>query len=158
MSGKPITLTKEGYNELMEKLTYLKGPKRMEIADALDKARSLGDLSENAEYDAAKNEQAHMERQINELEDVLTRARIMDDTHMAKDEALVGAFVMLRDLADGEEFEYMLVSGEEADFEKNKISVESPVGRALLGHKVGDQVDITAPAAVMRYEIIGIRR
>ncbi|MFC1570792.1 transcription elongation factor GreA [Candidatus Omnitrophota bacterium] len=153
-----VTLTREGREKLCKELDFLKGEKRREIAKALEEARAHGDLSENAEYSAAKESQAMNERKIGELETTLVGARLIDDTNMPKDEALLGATVKVKDKSSGEEFDYMLVAEEESDFELNKISSSSPVGRALLGHKVGDVVEVQVPAGVLEYEIIKISR
>jgi transcription elongation factor GreA len=158
MPNDYITLTREGREKIVRELEYLKNEKRREIARALAEARSHGDLSENAEYDAAKEAQAINERKIDELERTLGRARIMDDKDMPKDEALLGARVKVQDLDTSEEFEYTLVAEEESDFAENRISVSSPVGRSLLGLKVGEVAEITAPAGVMKYRIIAISR
>jgi transcription elongation factor GreA len=153
-----VTLTREGRDKIVRELEFLKGEKRREVAKALAEARAHGDLSENAEYDAAKEAQAHNEKRIAELEDILIRARIMDESAIASDEALLGAKVKVIDKETSEEFEYMLVSEEESDFSENKISVTSPVGKALLGHKKGDVVEISAPGGTLNYEITGISR
>jgi transcription elongation factor GreA len=153
-----VTLTREGRDKLVRELEILKGEKRREVAKALAEARAHGDLSENAEYDAAKEAQAHNEKKIGEIEDILIRARIMDDSVISPDEALLGAKVKVIDKETREEFEYMLVAEEESDFAENKISVTSPVGKALLGHKKGDVVEISAPVGTISYEITGISR
>lgn len=158
MGKGTVMLTREGYNKLKEELESLQGKKRREIAKALAEARAQGDLSENAEYDAAKEAQAMNERKIAEIEDTLGRARIIDDSAIAKDKAFLGATVKVIDCNTDEEFDYMLVSEEESDFEFNKISISSPVGKALLGHKMGDVVEIQAPAGTLKYKIIAIRR
>ncbi len=158
MGQGKVTLTREGYNKMMKELECLKSEKRLQIARDLDHARSLGDLSENAEYDAAKNAQAMNEKKIAELEDTLSRARIIDETNIPKDEALLGATIRVRDRATGDEFDYMLVAEEESDFDMNKISVSSPVGKALLGKKVGDVVEIEVPAGSLNYEVVSISR
>ncbi len=153
-----VTLTREGRDKLVSELELLKGAKRREVAKALSEARAHGDLSENAEYDAAKEAQAHNEKKISEIEDILIRARIMDESVIASDEALLGAKVKVMDKETSEEFVYMLVSEEESDFSENKISFTSPVGKALLGHKVGDVVEISVPAGTINYEITKISR
>lgn len=137
-------------------MEYYKGAKRREISRALAEARSHGDLSENAEYDAAKEAQAANERKVSELEDILAHARIIDTKAMPKDEALLGATVRVKDPTSGEEFDYMLVSEEESDFDLNKISISSPVGKALFGHKTGDIVEVKVPAGVIKYKILRI--
>ncbi|MCK5450163.1 MAG: transcription elongation factor GreA [Candidatus Omnitrophica bacterium] len=156
MGSDYINLTRGGRDKLCEELDSLKGDKRREIAKALDEARSHGDLSENAEYDAAKEAQAMNERRVSELEDILIRARLIDETKISKDEALLSATVTVRDLGSGEEFDYMLVSEEESDYDMDKISITSPVGEAILGHKVGDIVEIQIPAGILKYEIMKI--
>lgn len=158
MASAYITLTREGRDKIVRELEYLKNTKRRDIAKSLAEARAHGDLSENAEYDAAKEAQAMNEKKIAELEGTLAKARIMDDKDIAKDEALLGAKVNVRDTETGEEFEYMLVAEEESDFAENKISVSSPVGKALLGHKAGEAVEVKVPAGVMIYEIMSISR
>jgi len=153
-----IYLTREGYEKLRKKLKHLATVKRRELARAVGKARDHGDISENAEYDAAKDAQGFNEKKIAELEDRLSNARILDDTNMPKDEALLGASVKLKDLDSGEEMEYMLVSEPEANYEENKISVTSPVGKGLLGHKKGQTVEIQVPAGILKYKILKITR
>lgn len=151
-------LSHEGYEKLRKQLHNLKTVKRRELSKAIGKAREHGDISENADYDAAKEAQGMNEKRIAELEGKLANAEILDDTHMAKDEALIGATVKLKDLDSGEELEYTLVSELESDFSQGKISVTSPVGQGLLGHKVKETVEITVPAGVLRYKILKISR
>ena len=158
MGKHTVILTREGREKLCQELEILKGGKRREIAKALEEARAHGDLSENAEYDAAKEAQAMNERKIAELEDTLMGARLIDDSLMPKDEALLGATVKVKDISSGEDYDYMLVAEEESDFELNKISSASPVGKALLGHKVGDVVEVQVPAGILKYKIIKITR
>ncbi|MDD4956630.1 MAG: transcription elongation factor GreA [Candidatus Omnitrophica bacterium] len=153
-----VRLTRDGRDRLCRELEYLKGERRRQIARDLAEARSHGDLSENAEYDAAKEAQAMNEKKVAELEDTLIHAEIIDDSNMARDEALIGATVKVRDLKSGDEYTYMLVSEEESDFDENKISISSPVGKALLGHKVGGVVQVKVPAGVIEYEIVEITR
>lgn len=158
MAEGDIFLTQEGYEKLKEKLDHLKLVKRREIAKQLEKARAMGDLSENAEYDAAKEAQAHLEKSIFELEDKLSRARIIEHENIARDKVYVGAKVRLLDKDSEEELEYLIVSPPEADYNENKISIESPIGKALLGHKEGEIIEINVPAGVLRYEILEILR
>lgn len=153
-----VTLTRGGRDKLVTELELLKGEKRREVAKDLAEARAHGDLSENAEYDAAKESQAHNEKKISEIEDILMRARIMDESVIPSDEALIGAKVEVTDTDTSEKFKYMLVAEEESDFSENKISVTSPVGKALLGHKKGDVVEISAPVGIMKYKITRISR
>lgn len=158
MSKGDVYLTHEGYEKLRKELEYLQNIKRREISKALAEARAHGDLSENAEYTYAKESQALNEKKIAQLEDKLSRAKLIDENAMAKDEILIGAKVKLEDLDSGEELEYTLVSEEEADYENGKISVASPVGEALIGHKENDSVKIKVPAGILRYKILKISR
>jgi transcription elongation factor GreA len=153
-----IYLTKKGHQKLMEELEHLKTVKRRELSKAIGAARAQGDISENAEYDAAKDAQGMNEKRIAELENKLAGARILDDHDISSDEVLIGAIVKLKDMDTEEELEYMLVSGEEADYNQNKISIASPVGSGLLNHKVGDVVEIKIPAGTLKYKILGISR
>ncbi|MBU2035401.1 MAG: transcription elongation factor GreA [Candidatus Omnitrophota bacterium] len=153
-----IYLTKEGHQKLMEELELLKTTRRREISKAIGVAREHGDISENAEYDAAKDAQAHNEMRISELEDKISRARILDYENIAKDEVLIGAKVKLEDLNSGEKLEYILVSEEEADYSLGKVSTTSPVGRGLIGHKENEVVEIEIPAGTLKYKITGISR
>lgn len=152
---KKISLTRDGYNKLLAELEYLKGEKRRQIARDLSEARALGDISENAEYDAAKEAQAHNEKRIADLENTLSSATIIENV-VVTGEVVLGATVKVRDESSGEEFDFMLVSEAESDFEANKISAASPVGRALMGRKVGDVVEISAPRGAMIYKIVKI--
>jgi transcription elongation factor GreA len=153
-----VYLTKKGYEKLSEELEYLKNVRRREISKAIGIAREHGDLSENAEYDAAKDAQGHNEKRISELEEKLSRVRIIEDQDIPHGEVLIGATVKLKDLDNGEELEYTLVSEEESDYEQNKISITSPVGLGLLSHKENEEVDIKVPAGVLRYKILKISR
>ncbi|MFA5115557.1 MAG: transcription elongation factor GreA [Candidatus Omnitrophota bacterium] len=153
-----IYLTQGGYEKLIQELEYLRNVKRKKISEAIAQARAQGDISENAEYDAAKDAQALNEQRISELEDKLARARIIDNEDIDSDEALLGAKVKLKDLDTEEEIEYLLVSELEADYDSGKISVTSPVGKGLLGHKKGEEVEIKIPAGVLRYKILEVTR
>ena len=153
-----IYLSPEGYKKLRKELEFLKTVKRIEIAQQLEQARSYGDLSENAEYDAAKEAQALNEIRIAKLEEKVIRARIYDTESIPKDRVLIGATVKLLDLKSGQELEYTLLSEEEADYERGKISVTSPVGKGLLGHKEKEIVEIKIPAGILRYKILKISR
>ena len=153
-----IYLTPQGHEKLRKELEHLKTIKRRELSRAIGEARAHGDISENAEYDAAKEAQALNEKKISELEQKLSNAQILDDTDMPKDEALIGATVRLKDMVSEEELEYTLVSEVEADFSHGKISVTSPVGKGLLGHKEKETVEIKVPAGVLKYKILKITR
>ena len=158
MSKGGSHLTRDGYEKLRKELEYLKTTKRRELSRAIGAARAHGDISENAEYDAAKDAQGMNEKKISELETSLASAQIIDEDNMSKDEVLIGATVKLKDMKSGEEIEYMLVSEEEADYGQGKISVSSPVGSGLLSHKEKDIVEIHVPAGVLKYKIIKISR
>jgi transcription elongation factor GreA len=156
MSEAKIPLTRDGYNKLVKKLEHLKGEKRRQISKEIGEAREKGDISENAEYDAAKEAQAHNEKRVAELEEKLSRAKIIDEKDLALDKVVVGTTVKVKDTETEEEFSYMLVSEEESDFEANKISASSLVGKGLMGKKVGDVVDINVPAGTLQYKILRI--
>jgi len=152
-----IYLTQEGYEKLVNDLEHLKTVKRRALSKAIGEARAHGDISENAEYDAARDAQAHNEKEIVELEDKLARVRILDK-NIPKDEVLIGATVKLLDMDTLEELEYTLVSELEADYTQNKISISSPVGGGLLGHKENEIAEIKIPAGVLKYKIVRISR
>jgi len=152
-----IYLTQEGYEKLVQELGHLKTVKRRQLAKAVGEARAHGDISENAEYDAAKDAQAHNEKRIRELEDKLSRVRILDK-NIPQDQVLIGATVRLKDMDTEEELEYTLVSELESDFSQGKISLTSPVGSGLLGHKENEVVEIKIPAGILKYKIIRISR
>ena len=153
-----IYLTRAGFEKLQEELEFLKTVKRRQLAKAVGEARSHGDISENAEYDAAKEAQGLNEKKIAELEHSLSHAQILDDKNIPKDEVLLGATVTLKDLDTNEEFQYMLVSEAEADYGEGKISATSPVGKGLLGHKENEVAEINIPAGTLRYKILKITR
>ncbi len=158
MSAGDLYLTQDGYEKLIKELGYLKNVRRKELSREIEKARGYGDLSENAEYDAAKDAQAMNEKRVAELESKLSRARILDNEKITSDEVLIGAKVSLKDLDTAEELEYTLVSEEEADYSQGKISVSSPVGNGLLNHKVNEEVEIKIPAGILKYKIVKISR
>jgi len=158
MGREAIYLTRQGYEKLRERLEYLKTVCRREIVEELSKAIAQGDLSENAEYDAAKEAQAQNEISIAELEKKLTGARIIDEENIPIDEVRIGATVKLKDLGSGKELQYFLVSEVEADYSQGRISISSPVGKGLLGHKENDIVQIKVPAGILRYKILKISR
>ena len=158
MGMDDIFLTQKGYEKLKLELDSLKGPRRREISAQIGKARAMGDLSENAEYDAAKDAQAHLEKRIHELEDKLSRARIIEHENIPSDKVYVGATVNLKDEESEEEFAYVMVSPPEADYAQNKISIESPIGKALMGQKEGAIVKINVPAGTLTYKILKISR
>ncbi len=151
-------LTPEGYEKLRKELERLKTTKRREISKAIGEARAHGDISENAEYDAAKDAQGLNEKKIAELEAKLATAQILDNAQMSTDEILIGATAKLKDVDSGDELEYKIVAEEEADFDANKISIQSPVGSALVGHKKGDVVEIQVPRGILKYKVLNISR
>ena len=155
---KKIYLTQKGYEDMTKELEHLKRTKRRKIAKDIGKARELGDLKENAEYHAAREQQAHIEKQIAKLETTLASATIIENTDFDPHEVNIGATIYLKDMDSGEEFIYHLVSEEEADISKNKISVTSPVGSALVGHKAKEAVSIKVPAGVLKYKLMKIER
>jgi len=139
-------------------LGYLKTTKRRELSREIGIAREKGDISENAEYDAAKDAQGMLEKRIVELDDKLSRATIMENVEIASDKAYIGATIKVKDISSGDESNYTLTAQEEANFSEGKISVDSPIGKALLGHKVGDSVEIKVPAGILKYKILKIIR
>jgi transcription elongation factor GreA len=153
-----IHLSKEGAEKLQQELHRLKTIDRMEVVREIKRAREFGDLSENAEYHAAKEKQVFIERKIAELEDQLTRVRIIEAGDIDASKAYLLSTVKLRDCRNGEELEYTLVSAEEADIDNNKISIKSPIGRGLLGKSAGDKVQIQVPAGMIEYEILAVTR
>lgn len=157
MSTGDIYLTKEGYEKLKEELAFLKSVKRKQLSNEIGEARDHGDISENAEYDAAKEAQALNEKRIHELEDKLNRVRILDE-NIPEDEVIIGATVTLEDLDTKEEFVYTIVSEIEADYKQHKISNTSPIGRGLMCHKLNDVVEIKVPAGILKYKILKISR
>jgi transcription elongation factor GreA len=150
MADKQTILTQAGKAELEEELKILKTVKRAEIAEKIKEARDQGDLSENAEYDSAKEEQGKMEARIANIEKMLRTASVIEDEAVEKDYINVGSTVTVFDKEYGEEEEYTIVGSAEADPVKGKISNESPLGLALIGRKEGDEVDVNAPHGIIR--------
>lgn len=156
--GEPVYLTRDGYNKLSERLEHLQTKERKVIAKALEEARALGDLSENAEYDAAKDAQAHNEARIAELESKLANVRFIEDQNIPSDKIFIGASVKLQNLKEDKVEEYKLVSPEEVEFGDNYLSVFSPIGKGLLTHKEGDEISIEVPAGTLSYKVLKIER
>ena len=156
--AQDIVLTKEGYEELSAKLQILKSEGRSEIAEKLKVARSFGDLSENSEYDEAKSEQAKLEAEINDIEALLSRAKIIDEEEKANTNSVhLGSVVTIKETTRGAaERTYTITGFAQANPIEGKISDESPVGKALMGHKVGDKVVVEAPRGVMTFKIVKI--
>jgi transcription elongation factor GreA len=154
---KEVILTPEGYKKLQQEIEYLSNDKRREVADRIRIAREFGDISENAEYDDAKNEQALLEHRIATLEERLRDARVINKKDVAKDVVSVGSKVKLRDVAAKQTVEYYIVGSAEANPSQNKLSNESPVGKAIIGRKKGETVEVTAPRGSMKYKILEIK-
>lgn len=157
MAEKEVLLTLAGLKKLEEELDYLKTVKRKEVADRIKQAIDFGDISENSEYDDAKNEQAFIEGRILTLEKQLRNARIIDDSELSTEFVSLGSTVVLKDMELGDTLEYEIVGSMEADPADKKISNESPVGKALLGKKIGDIVEVEVPAGILQYQILEIR-
>lgn len=158
MADKEVLLTPEGLQKLEEELEHLKSVKRREVAERIKLAISYGDISENSEYEDAKNEQAFIEGRIMTLEKMLRNARIIQDNDVNTDVVSIGSTVRLRDIEFDEEVEYTIVGSAEADPASNKISNESPVGRALLGKAIGSVVEVAVPAGTIQFKILSIKR
>lgn len=156
--AKQIKMSAEGYKKLEKELEYLSTTRRSEVAQKLKEARSFGDLSENAEYDEAKNEQGILEAAIADLEYTIANAVIIDDSDISDDEVNVGSFIVLRDLELEEDEKLQIVGSTESDPENGKISDESPIGMAALKHKVGDIIEVNAPVGVIKMKILSISK
>ncbi|HEY3921416.1 MAG TPA: transcription elongation factor GreA, partial [Gaiellaceae bacterium] len=150
---KEVILTAEGYKKLKEEIELLQTERRREVAERIRVAREFGDIAENAEYDDAKNEQAMLEHKIAQLEERLLSARVITKREISKDTVSVGAKVTLRDIAARKSFEYHIVGSAEANPAENKVSNESPVGKAIMGKKKGETVEVAAPRGTIRYKI-----
>lgn len=150
--------TQEGLDKLKEELNHLKVVERPSISEQIAEARDKGDLSENAEYDAAKEAQGLLEAKISKLETIVSNARVLDDSDLDTSKALILSKVKIKNVDNGMEVEYTLVAENEADLKAKKISVDSPIGKGLLGKSVGDIADIEVPNGIMKFEIISISR
>jgi len=150
--------TKDGLEKLKEELQRLKTSGRAAIAKAIAEARDKGDLSENAEYDAAKEAQGHHETKIAKMEELLSTARLLDESKLDTSKVLALSIVKIKNVKNGATMSYQLVSESEADFKSGKISVSSPIAKGLLGKKVGERTEITVPAGTMEFEILEISR
>ena len=158
VSEKKTILTYEGLKQYEDELHYLKVEKRQDVAQKLKEARAQGDLSENAEYDAAKDEQRDIEARIEELEKILKNVEVVVEDEVEVDKINVGCRVKVRDLAEKEDLEYKIVGSTEANSLQGKISNESPVGRALIGAKVGQTVSVVTPGGTFKYKVLEIER
>lgn len=153
-----VYLTKEGLDKLKNELHDLKFNKRPIISQKIATARDHGDLKENAEYHAAREELSLLETKLHQLQDKVARARIIDESDVTIDHVSILTSVNVQDLKRNKEYEYTLVSAEETDIKNNKISIASPVGKGLLGKKVGEIAEIEAPAGILRYKILSIKK
>lgn len=158
MANKPLVLTPEGLKIMTEELDYLKNVKRVEVKEQIAVARSFGDLSENSEYDEAKNEQAKVETRIQELEQLLKNVVVISEEDLNKGIANVGTTVKVYDEEFDEEIEYNIVGTNEADPLKNNISDQSPIGMALIGKKVDDVVEVEVPSGIIKLKVLEIRK
>ena len=149
-------MTKEGYKKKMEELAYLENVKRPEISAAIAEARDKGDLSENAEYDAAKEAQGMLEMKISQLKDIVANARIIDESKLNTDVVSLLSTVKIKNVKNGMVLKYTIVSESEANLKEMKIASATPIARGLMGHKVGDVVEVKAPAGIMQFEILEI--
>jgi transcription elongation factor GreA len=156
MSSKLSYYTEEGLKKLKDELQALKSKGRSEMAKQIAEARDKGDLSENAEYDAAKDAQGLLELKISKLEDLVANARVIDESTIDTSKVSILTKVKLQNVANKQTVTYMLVAEEEADLKSGKISVKSPIGKGLLGKKVGDTADINVPAGVVKFEVLDI--
>ena len=158
MEEKDVILTKEGFDRLEKELEYLRTEKRVEIADRIKVALGFGDLSENSEYDEAKNAQAENEVKIAELENKVRHAKIIDEKEIDTETVQIGNIVKVLDMEFDEKIEYTIVGSTEVDLASNKISNESPLGSALLGARKNEVVEVNAPAGIIKYKILAIKK
>jgi transcription elongation factor GreA len=154
---KEVILTADGYKKLQQEIDVLRNDKRREVAERIRIAREFGDIAENAEYDDAKNEQAMLEHKIAQLEERLLSARVITKKEISKDTVSVGSHVRLRDMQANKTFEYHIVGSAEANPTENKLSNESPVGKAIIGHKKGDVVEVSAPRGSLKFKVLEIK-
>jgi len=157
MADHSVPMTREGYQRLQDELKRLIRVERPQVVQAIAEARGHGDLSENAEYDAAKNHQGFIEGRIKELNDKIARAQVINPSDLDTDKVVFGAKVTLFDIDSGGEMTYQIVGEDEADIKDGKISVTSPVGKALIGHRLDEEVRIKVPSGLKNYEIIDIK-
>ena len=149
-------MTREGYKKKMDEIAYLESVKRPEISRAIAEARDKGDLSENAEYDAAKEAQGMLEMKISQLKDLVANARIIDETQLNNDEVGILNKVKIKNVANGTVMEYTIVADSEANLKEKKIASSTPIAKGLLGHKLGEIVEIRVPSGLMKFEIVEI--
>jgi len=156
MAMKKVPITRQGYRDLMNELSRLKRVDRVQAMKAIEEARSHGDLTENAEYDAAKEKQAFIERKIHDIESRLTHSEIIEIKNLSTDRVVFGSVVFLENLDTGERVQYQLVGPDESDVKQGKISSNSPVGRALIGKKVNDEVSVRTPGGMRNFQVVRI--
>jgi transcription elongation factor GreA len=154
---KEVILTADGYKKLQEEIEYLSTEKRREVAERIRVAREFGDIAENAEYDDAKNEQAHLEARIAILEERLKNARVVTKKEIKSGEVSIGTKVRLKDMDANQTIEYHIVGSAEANPAEHKLSNESPVGKAIMGRKKGEVVEVSAPRGALKYKIMDIK-
>jgi transcription elongation factor GreA len=158
MMSKEVLMTPDGLRKIEEELDHLKSVRRKEIAEKIKAALAFGDISENAEYDEAKNEQAELEKRIMKLEGIVGNVKLIDESEIKKDEVSVGSTVTVKDIEFDEVTEYAIVGPTEADPYENKISNESPVGKALIGKRVGETIEVQVPDGFAKFQIVKIGR
>ncbi|MBI2092735.1 MAG: transcription elongation factor GreA [Deltaproteobacteria bacterium] len=151
-----VPMTPEGYKKLQEKLKHLKSVEKPAVIRAIEEARGHGDLSENAEFDVAKEHQQHLIRQVLELENILSAAQVIDPSKIESDKIVFGATVKLHDIDNGEEVIYQIVGAHESDISAGKISIESPIARAMIGKEEGDEVKFQAPGGIKTFEVLEV--
>lgn len=149
-------MTQEGYNKLLEQIKQMESVDRPRISAQIAEARDKGDLSENAEYDAAKEAQGMLEMKIAQLKDTLSNARVIDESKISNDTIQILSKVKVKDIKSGRVMDYVLVSESEANIRQGKLAVSTPIGKALLGHKVGDVVEVSIPAGILNLEVMEI--
>ena len=154
---KEVILTPEGFEKLKDEIEYLSNDRRREVAERIRVAREFGDIAENAEYDTAKNEQAHLEARIALLQERLAHSRVVTKKEIKSGEVSIGTKVRLRDVRANKTVEYHIVGSAEADPAENKLSNESPVGKAIMGRKKGDTVEVAAPRGKLKFKIMDIK-
>ncbi|MBE0428314.1 MAG: transcription elongation factor GreA [Thermoleophilia bacterium] len=158
MTDKEIVLTPEGFKRLSEEIDYLASVRREEISERIKDAREFGDISENSEYNEAKNEQAKLEMRILKLEQKLRNARVLAAKEITTDTVGIGNLVTLKDVKAGDSYKYTMVSSAEADPSRQRLSSESPVGKAIMGRKAGETVRVTTPRGGIKYKIVSIKK
>ena len=158
MTDKEVVLTRDGFKRLTEEIDFLSTEKREEISERIKDAREFGDISENSEYNEAKNEQAKLEMRIGSLEHKLRNARVLSGAEIKTDAVGIGCKVHLEDAKHGDSYTYVVVGSAEADPAKKKLSNESPVGKAIMGRKAGETVKVATPRGAAKYKIVSIRK